>query len=63
MVEKIYTGTVKHLDLTLLTVTDDNLERLLANLYDWRQTNSNKYQDYDLYIKDQNNNIVFGSRF
>lgn len=59
--EKIYTGTVKHIEATLFTHTDENLENLLRELNNWRRNESNQHQTYDVYIKDQYGELIYGS--
>ena len=61
--EKIYTGTVKHIEATLFTKTDENLEDVLRALFKWRTEESNKHQTYDVYIKDQYGELIYGSQF
>lgn len=61
--DKIYTGKVKHIEATLFSDTDENLERLLRTLFDWRQNKSNKHQTYDVYITDQYGELIYGSQF
>ena len=61
MVEKIYTGTVKHIEATLFTHTDEDLENLLRELNNWRRNESNQYQTYDVYIRDQDGELIYGS--
>ena len=61
--EKVYKASVKHIEHTIHTDTNKNLEKLLTDLAAWRNEKSNQYQDYDLYITDQYNTEIFGSRF
>lgn len=61
--EKIYTGKVKLLEHTEFSYTHENLEEVLAVLAEWREYDSNKFVDYDLFITDQYGITVFGARF
>ena len=60
--EKIYTGTIKHIEATLFTHTDEDLENLLRVLFEQRQKKMNTYQTYDVYIRDQYGELIYGSK-
>lgn len=57
----MYKAQIKHISLVMFELEHPSLPQLLIHLMQWREK-SNKYQDYDLYITDEDIKI-FGSKF
>jgi len=57
----MYKAQVKHIEKVLVEMEHPDLGQMLIHLQEWR-AKSNTYQDYDLYITDDDISI-FGSRF